>query len=113
MAYVIYDKETTQLFQVPTQHVRCYRDSWDSIGAAKAALTRQAQKTAKRTNRPVAEIRAELDARYAILDQSEFSSVEKTKTVYSIMDTKQEHPIQIATNTPACCDPSTETYWSM
>ena len=110
MAFVIYDKETTQLFEVPTQSVRCYKDSWESIGAAKAALTRYAQKTAKHTGRPVGDVRAELDAKYAILDHAAFSRVEKTKTVVDLMSGKE---IQIAVNTPLCCDPSTETYWCM
>ena len=41
MSYVIYDKETTRLFKVPGGGRGCYKDSWDSIGAAKAALTRR------------------------------------------------------------------------
>ena len=33
-----------------------------------------------------------------------------TKTVTNLMSGK---PVEIAYNTPGCCDPSTETYWSM
>lgn len=33
-----------------------------------------------------------------------------TKTVVNLMSGK---PVEIAYNTPGCCDPSTETYWSM
>lgn len=34
----------------------------------------------------------------------------KTKVVRNLMTGKE---IEIDINTPACCDPSTETYWSM
>ena len=33
-----------------------------------------------------------------------------TKTVVNLMSGR---PVEIAYNTPGCCDPSTETYWSM
>jgi len=34
----------------------------------------------------------------------------KYKTVHNLMTGKE---IQIATDTPRCCDPSSESYWSM
>lgn len=39
-----------------------------------------------------------------------YSDIVKTKKVKSLMTGKE---IEIPSNTPRCCDPSTETYWSM
>lgn len=47
---------------------------------------------------------------YEILSTREFSKIEKMETVYSLMTGA---PIVQSVNTPLCCDPSSETYWSM
>ena len=40
----------------------------------------------------------------------EYYATTPTKTVRNLMTGK---PVVIPVNTPYCCDPSTETYWSM
>lgn len=40
----------------------------------------------------------------------EVTSLPDTKIVTSLMSGKE---VEIATETPLCCDPSSETYWSM
>ena len=47
---------------------------------------------------------------YDILSSEEFHKIEKTETVYSLMTGQ---PVIQSVNTPLCCDPSSETYWSM
>lgn len=45
-----------------------------------------------------------LDPRKIVVEYTEF------RTVKSLMSGKE---VQIAADTPLCCDPSSETYWSM
>lgn len=47
---------------------------------------------------------------YEILSSEEFHKIEKTEVVYSLMTGA---PVVQSVNTPLCCDPSSETYWSM
>jgi hypothetical protein len=44
------------------------------------------------------------------VDEVDFLNTHTTKTVKSLMSGKD---VEIALNTPLCCDPSSETYWSM
>ena len=93
MTFVIYHNETTR-----THMTRKRRHSWLTEAAAKAERTR-----------------SKLDPAVWLIDTRDHfeSNIEKTETVYSIHDLKKEHPIQQSVNTPAACDPSTETYWSI
>jgi len=102
MRYVVYNKETTVLLPVrrPDATRNC---SFATERAAKAALTRA-------LNNP--KIKG-VDNRddWAIAPEHEFeTSIEKMKTVKNLMSKKD---VEIPVNTPYCCDPSTETYWSM
>lgn len=45
-----------------------------------------------------------LDPRKVVIEYTEF------RTVKSLMSGKE---VQVAADTPLCCDPSSETYWSM
>jgi hypothetical protein len=47
---------------------------------------------------------------YKSVDGYSFEYFPTYKTVTNLMSGKK---IQIATDTPICCDPSSETYWSM
>lgn len=50
-------------------------------------------------------------APYAYTDLENYEkNVVKMKKVINLLSGKE---IEIASNTPACCDPSSETYWSM
>ena len=95
--YVIYNKDTTKQHSVPTQHVRCYRDTWATERAAKGARTR-----------------SKLDTNvWLIAEIGDFrTNIEKTEIVYSIHDTKKERPITQSINTPYTSSPASESYWS-
>lgn len=92
MPFVIYNKESTIL-------ARLKRDYYRTERAAKAALTR-------------AHNDGQLNREdFAIADAKTFrESIEKKKIVHNLMSGME---MEISVNTPACCDPSTETYWSM
>lgn len=48
---------------------------------------------------------------YAYADAKTYwNQVVTTKRVVNLLTGKE---VEIPSNTPACCDPSTETYWSM
>jgi len=52
--------------------------------------------------------------RYGIAEAEYFhKSIEKSRTVYSIMDTAKEKPITERVNMPSHCSPSSESFWSM
>jgi hypothetical protein len=92
--YVIYHKETT----VQHRNHRTRRENWKTVGAARAEMTRQGLS----------------EVTFAIADKLYFhDNIEQKRVVYSIHDLNREKPIEISVNTPACLDPSTETYWSM
>lgn len=94
MAFVIYHKETTRTHM----NRRSRREWWETIGAAKAERTRT---------------KLDVDV-WLIEDHARFrKDIEKTEVVYSIHDLKKEKPITQSVNTPLCCDPSSETYWSI
>ena len=94
--YTVYNKETTRILAAgpfKPQH-------WQSEGAAKAHLTRMAK----------ADPELNKDD-YAIAPTREFfDSIEKKETVKNLLSGKD---VVQSVNTPACCDPSCETYWSM
>lgn len=93
MSYVAYHKETTQYLPVE-------KKSFATERAAKAAITR-AYNDGKITNRDD----------YAVAEYSHFyHNIEKTRLVRNMMSGAL---VEISVNTPLCCDPSSETYWSM
>jgi hypothetical protein len=97
--FVIYDKETTILVSGPLGGVRNYGPrQFATEQRAKAWLTRMVNKGADRN-------------RFAIADKTTFHrEIEKTETKVNLMSNK---PFAQLVNTPLCCDPSSETYWSM
>jgi hypothetical protein len=100
MSYVVYHKDTTRYLRnhpkVKTDHT-----SFATERAAKAALTREVNNGAvKRED-------------FLIADWMEFhNKIEKTETVKSLMNPDGADIVQ-SVNTPRCCDPSSEQYWSM
>lgn len=98
MTYCAYNKATTRYLAYHPK-VRTDLTTFASAAAAKAAITREAKRGA---------INAE---DFAVADSSTFhSEIEKNETVKSLMSGQT---IVQSVNTPHCCDPSTETYWSM
>jgi hypothetical protein len=83
-----------------------YADRVKTIGAAKSLLTRQetrAKKFGREFNRDD----------YAIAERTDFKqNIEKTRTTGNILNPKAG-TWEIPVNTPASCDPGTETYHSM
>ena len=108
MSYVIYDINTTIIKAGIGASRRRYAgdrgcDEYKTITAAKSAMSRE-----KRLH-PAHDI-----SNLAIAEKTEFcKAIEKTRIVFSIMDQNHEHPIVQPVNTPSCCSPDSETYWSM
>ena len=87
-----------------------HRQSYKTMAAAKAALTRMSKRyradLLDSVNDPV--------YRYGISEAEYFhKTIEKSRTVYSIMDQAKEKPITESVNTPGYMSPSSESYWSM
>jgi len=99
MSYVIYNKETTRLFSVRARSANMWKDSFGSKGAATRAF-----------NTAIREEKIEADE-YAIAERADFhANIEKMVTVKNLMNGADvEQPV----NTPRCCDPSSELYWTM
>ena len=98
MRYIAYNKFTTRYL---TKHpkVRTKLENFATYSAAQAAITRE-------HNRGAID---RID--FLIAESSVFhASIEKTETVNNLMSGK---PITQSVNTPICCDPSSETYWSI
>jgi hypothetical protein len=92
--YIIYEKKTTFLFG-GTLNFKHY----ETRGAAKAARTKAA-KAGKIVK-----------SHYRIMDYAKFkATVEKQVEKTNMMSGKK---FTQSINTPLCCDPSSETYWSM
>ena len=97
MSYVVYNIQTTRFLRNHPK-VRTDKTSFETEAAAKAALTREVNRGAvKRED-------------FSIAGWAEFIKIEKTETVPNLMSGK---PVVQSVNTPLCCDPSSETYWSM
>ncbi len=97
MRYVVYHKDTTRYLR---NHpgVRTDHSSFASMAAARAALTREC-------NRGVVSRES-----FLITDGDSFDKIEKTETVSNLMSGK---PVTQSVNTPHCCNPASERYWSM
>ncbi len=112
--YYIYEKSSTYIMGKLNKHtgeVRPdHRKSYATLGAAKAALTRMS----KRYRADLKETVNDPQFRYAIAASAFFhQNIEKSRTVYSIMDQAKEKPITETVNTPGYMSPSSESYWSM
>jgi hypothetical protein len=97
MKYIAYHLQTTRYL---SNHpgVRTDKESFESAGAAKAAITRAA-------NRGVINAQD-----FAVAEATEFhEKIEKYEIVHNLMSGK---PVRQSVNTPLCCDVSSETYWS-
>ena len=87
-----------------------HRQSYKTMPAAKAALTRMS----KRYRADMLDSVNDPQFRFAIADAEYFhTNIEKKRTVYSIVDQAKERPITETVNTPGYMSPSSESYWSM
>jgi hypothetical protein len=90
MSYLIYNIETTRIVRPNSWH-----KGYKTLAAATAAFTRQGLSYDE----------------CAIAETEDFTkNIEKEEIRYNLLTRK---PFSIKVNTPACCDPSTETYHSM
>jgi hypothetical protein len=87
-----------------------HRHSYKTMAAGKAALTRMS----KRYRADLKETVNDPLYRYGVAEAEMFHTfIEKSRTVYSIMDQAKENPITETVNTPGYMSPSSESYWSM
>lgn len=103
MSYVIYDVNTTRFMRILRQ--RYWQDAvYSTQPAAYAGLTRAARK-AHEQGKPFD------TTQWAIAEKSYFhDNIEKQETRKNLLSGQDfTQPV----NTPACCDPSTETYHCM
>jgi hypothetical protein len=101
--FVVYNTKTTRYLK---NHpgVQTDKHLFETMGAAKAALTRAVKKTAQKVQ-PI------LRDDFAIAESSVFhSTIEKSETVKNLMSGKL---VEQRVNTLLACDPSRETYWSI
>lgn len=99
MRFVIFNTETTVYLRIYRNRHWQNADQFKTERAAKACLTRMSNKG-----------RLEDGAKYSILPFDEFKKIEKTEVKYHLISGL---PFTQSVNTPAGCDPSTETYHSM
>jgi hypothetical protein len=93
--FVIYHKDTSQFLRI--MRAGYWQDAkFATEGAAKACLTRLAKA-------------GKLVSSEYLIGPVE-SVPQKTRIVKNLMSGKD---VEIPVNTPRCCDPSTELYWSM
>lgn len=98
MGYRVYHKETTRYLAFH-RGVKTNVESFATRGAALAAITREAKRGAI------------VSTDFLIAENDVFhATIEKTETVKSLMGGKE---VVQSVNTPWCCNPSSETYWSM
>jgi hypothetical protein len=103
MSYVIYNKESTVLFSVPARSANMWKETFGSKGAATRAF-----------NAAVRDGKINADE-FAIAESGDFhANIEKeiTKTFIN-PHTGKADSVTLRANTPRCCDPSSELYWSM
>jgi len=100
MRYVIYNEMTTKILRVRAKHfgVGMFREYYESERAAKAGLTRYRKKHPE--DRQV----------WLIASVEDHQKIERVERVQSLIG---GGTVVQSVNTPLCCDPSSETYWSM
>lgn len=99
--YVVFHIKTTKILQLlkSTGGMGCWADArFKTIGAAKACITRQAKKGKI------------VSADYGIASIEDYRKIEQTEEVINLMTGAK---VTQSVNTPRCCDPSSELYWSM
>jgi len=110
--YYIYEKSSTLIMGKPDHNGVTrpdHRKSYKTLGAAEAALTRICKAEGLLQTDP-----NYARYRYAIAASAMFhQNIEKSRIVYSIMDTAKEKPITERVNMPSHCSPSSESFWSM
>ena len=120
MGYVIYNKETTVILRISARSAGCYKESFKSESAAKAALTRQDKKGKlgdrvtqypTKENNFTRETVPHVKEDFAIAEAVDFhNNIEKSVEKTNLMSGK---PYMERINTPACVSPASERYWSM
>jgi len=110
--YYIYEISSTYIMGKPDRNGVTrpdHRKSYKTLGAAEAALTRICKAENLLPSDP-----NYARFRYGIAASAMFhQNVEKSRTVYSIMDTAKENPITERVNMPSHCSPSSESFWCM
>jgi hypothetical protein len=95
--FVIYEIETTRFLRI-VRNGYWQNAKASSEGRARLMLKREAAKR-------------DLDVKaYAIAEASEHAKIEKQETKKNLISGAE---FTQSVNTPTCCDPSSETYWSM
>jgi hypothetical protein len=97
MGFRAYNIETTR-YLAYHRGVRTNVECFASAAAAKAAITREHKRGAI------------CASNFAVASAEEFAKLEKMETVKNLMSGKD---VVQPVNTPYCCNPSTETYWSI
>lgn len=92
MTYVVVSKGTGLIVTDGPNRIRAYK----TFGAAKATITRLINK------------QGWSQSDLTIVDRATYRA--PTKTVRNLMTGAE---IEISADTPRCCDPSSELYWSM
>ncbi len=98
MSYVVYEIDSTLLLHRLSKE--CKREYFETKPAASAALTRACKKDAN------------LDrSHFSIAERPHFfQCIEKKETKINLLSGL---PFEQGVNTHICCDPSSETFWSM
>ena len=100
--YVIYNKETTRL-----AGGSMYPKRFETMRGAKGYLTRISNRDPM--DKGIVAIGGR-DAYAIATEETFYTRIEKKVTKKNMMSGKEfTQPV----NTPLCCDPSSETYWSM
>jgi hypothetical protein len=112
--FYIYERSSTYIMgkmDTRTGVVRPdHRKAYKTMSAAQAALT----KMSKRYRADLLESVNDPLYRYGVAEAEYFhNTIEKSRTVYSIMDHQKENPITERVNMPYHCSPSSESFWSM
>ena len=94
MQYVVYEVNTGR--RVSDLRNQGFSKSYSTEAAAEACKTRLVRKRGYQR----------IELAVCLLDQLP----QRTRTVTNLMTGRT---VEIDVNTPHCCDPSTETYWSM
>lgn len=99
MSFVIYNKETTETIKKRFGSGHAFVNLFETETGAKIAFTKLVNQGKINRND------------YAIAEYKIFADmVEKQEVKINLMSGK---PFSQPVNTPLCCDPSSETYWSM
>lgn len=110
--YVIYNKRTSAIVEVTRRNPYRVTDSYKTMSAAKAALTRMTNKYWKDS---VADDNYQIDQdpqfAYGIAESAYYSkNIERMVERTNMMTGKK---YMESVNTPRYCSPSSEAYWSM